>query len=66
MSNPYTVGVDTSTLPNEPLKIVITEAASECLLLRALLRQAIHSLLCGSEAQRDELAEQIALLLVSR
>ena len=45
MSNPYTVGVDTSTLPNEPLSIVITEAGSECIMLRGLLEIAVNSLI---------------------
>ena len=45
MSNPYTNGVDTNMLPNEPLSIVITEAGSECIMLRGLLEIAVNSLL---------------------
>ncbi len=52
-----------STLPNEPLQIVITEAGSENLLFRSLLRQAMIWLICGDVGQRKSLADTIAVML---
>ena len=52
-----------NTLPNEPLQIVITEAGSENLLFRALLKKVVVVMVCGDQATRNELAGVIAYAL---
>ena len=55
-----------NTLPNRPLNIVITEAGSENLLFRALLKKAVVTLICGNQQKRDELSGLIADALDER
>ena len=51
------------TLPNAPLAIIITEAGSENLVFRALLKKAVITLVCGSQEMRSELSGLIASAL---